>query len=74
MTRIALVHALAHSVAPINAAMAQAWPEAVRMNLLDDSLSRLTRCDDDRGLVGADALARVTASKCANTCAGVGRL
>ena len=39
MTRIALVHALAHSVAPINAAMAQAWPEAVRMNLLDDSLS-----------------------------------
>lgn len=37
--RIALIHALAHSVAPINAAMALAWPEAVRMNLLDDSLS-----------------------------------
>lgn len=37
--RIALVHALAHSVAPINAEMARAWPEAVRMNLLDDSLS-----------------------------------
>ena len=37
--RIALIHALAHSVAPINQAMAQAWPEAVRMNLLDDSLS-----------------------------------
>lgn len=39
MTRIALIHALAHSVAPINDAMAQSWPQAVRMNLLDDSLS-----------------------------------
>ncbi|MDP3520726.1 MAG: aspartate/glutamate racemase family protein [Hydrogenophaga sp.] len=37
--RIALIHALAHSVAPINDAMASDWPEAVRMNLLDDSLS-----------------------------------
>ena len=39
MTRIALIHALAHSVAPINEAMARDWPGAVRMNLLDDSLS-----------------------------------
>jgi Asp/Glu/hydantoin racemase len=39
MTRIALIHALAHSVAPVNEAMATGWPEAVRMNLLDDSLS-----------------------------------
>lgn len=39
MTRIALIHALAHSVEPINAAFAQDWPEATRMNLLDDSLS-----------------------------------
>jgi Asp/Glu/hydantoin racemase len=37
--RVALIHALAHSVAPINDAMASAWPECVRMNLLDDSLS-----------------------------------
>jgi len=37
--RIALVHALAHSVAPINDAMARSWPEAQRVNLLDDSLS-----------------------------------
>lgn len=37
--RIALIHALAHSVAPINEAMARDWPEALRMNLLDDSLS-----------------------------------
>ena len=39
MTRIALIHALAHSVAPINDAMAREWPQAMRMNLLDDSLS-----------------------------------
>lgn len=39
MTRIALIHALAHSPAPINEAMARDWPEAERMNLLDDSLS-----------------------------------
>lgn len=37
--RIALIHALAHSVEPINAALARDWPEAQRMNLLDDSLS-----------------------------------
>ncbi len=39
MTRIALIHALSHSVAPINEAFARDWPEAARMNLLDDSLS-----------------------------------
>lgn len=39
MTRIGLIHALAHSVAPINEAMARDWPEVTRMNLLDDSLS-----------------------------------
>ena len=39
MPRIALIHALAHSVAPINEAFAQSWPDAVLMNLLDDSLS-----------------------------------
>ena len=37
--RIALIHALAHSIAPINAELDRAWPECVRMNLLDDSLS-----------------------------------
>ena len=39
MPRIALIHALAHSVAPANAAFMRDWPEAERMNLLDDSLS-----------------------------------
>jgi aspartate/glutamate racemase len=39
MPRIALIHALSHSVEPINEALAREWPEATRMNLLDDSLS-----------------------------------
>jgi len=52
MTRIALIHALAHSVAPINEAFARDWPQALRMNLLDDSLSAdLAR--DGRGLDAA---------------------
>ncbi len=50
MPRIALIHALAHSVAPINDALAREWPDAQRMNLLDDSLSadlaRTGRLDD----------------------------
>ena len=37
--RIALIHALMHSIAPINEAMARDWPQATRMNLVDDSLS-----------------------------------
>lgn len=37
--RIALIHALTHSIVPINDAFAQMWPEATRVNLLDDSLS-----------------------------------
>ena len=39
MPRIALIHALAHSLASINAALARDWPECTRMNLLDDTLS-----------------------------------
>ena len=37
--RIALVHALKHSIQPIEASFARLWPEATLMNLLDDSLS-----------------------------------
>jgi Asp/Glu/hydantoin racemase len=37
--RIALVHALAHSIAPVNAEFARQWPGCELMNLLDDSLS-----------------------------------
>ncbi len=39
MIRVALIHALAHSIVPINEAMARDWPQASRMNLMDDSLS-----------------------------------
>jgi hypothetical protein len=37
--RIALLHALKHSIAPIEASFAGLWPDARLMNLLDDSLS-----------------------------------
>ena len=37
--RIALVHALKHSIVPIEASFAKLWPQAKLMNLLDDSLS-----------------------------------
>ncbi len=51
MTRIALIHALAHSVAPVNAEFERQWPSAQRMNLLDDSLS----ADLARSATGLDA-------------------
>ncbi len=38
--RIALVHAVRVAIQPVEEAFARLWPEAVRMNLLDDSLSR----------------------------------
>jgi aspartate/glutamate racemase len=50
-TRIALIHALAESVAPIQAAFAEDWPQASLMNLLDDSLS----ADLARNAGGLDA-------------------
>ena len=37
--RITLVHALKHSIVPIEASFAKLWPGAQLMNLLDDSLS-----------------------------------
>ena len=37
--RIALIHALRHSPAPVEAAFRALWPEPQLMNLLDDSLS-----------------------------------
>jgi Asp/Glu/hydantoin racemase len=37
--RIALIHALKHSIVPIELSFAKLWPEAALMNLLDDSLS-----------------------------------
>ena len=37
--RIALIHALKHSIVPIEASFARLWPDPILMNLLDDSLS-----------------------------------
>ena len=37
--RVALIHALTHSIAPINSAFERLWPDATLQNLLDDSLS-----------------------------------
>src|ERR1700750_133491 len=37
--RIALIHALKHSIAPIEASFARLWPAASLANLLDDTLS-----------------------------------
>lgn len=39
MSRIALIHAVEVAMGPIRAAFAELWPEAVLVNLLDDSLS-----------------------------------
>jgi aspartate/glutamate racemase len=55
MTRIALIHALSHAVDPINLALAQAWPQAQRMNLLDDSLSADLAVNVERSGQGQDA-------------------
>src|SRR3954466_7490579 len=77
--RIALVHALKHSIAPIEASFAQAWPEARLMNLLDDSLSadlardgRLTDAMTGRFV----SLGRYAAATCADailfTCSAFG--
>ena len=37
--RITLIHALKHSIVPIETSFARLWPEAGLMNLVDDSLS-----------------------------------
>src|SRR5450432_4051588 len=37
--RITLIHALKHSIVPIEASFARLWPDATLMNLVDDSLS-----------------------------------
>jgi aspartate/glutamate racemase len=55
MTRIALIHALSHAVDPINLALAKDWPQALRMNLLDDSLSADLAANVERSGQGQDA-------------------
>ena len=77
--RITLIHALKHSIVPIEASFARLWPQASLMNLVDDSLSadlardgQLTAAMTDRFL----ALGRYAASTGADailfTCSAFG--
>lgn len=77
--RIALIHALKHSIAPIEAAFATAWPEARVMNLLDDSLSAdlardgaLTDAMTERFLALGDYAAATGADGILFTCSAFG--
>src|SRR6266853_6738964 len=77
--RITLIHALKHSIVPIEDSFARLWPDAILMNLVDDSLSadlardgQLTAAMTDRFL----ALGRYSASTGADailfTCSAFG--
>jgi hypothetical protein len=77
--RIALIHALKHSIAPIEAAFAQAWPDARLMNLLDDSLSadlardgKLTDTMTERFLALGDYAVATGADAILFTCSAFG--
>src|SRR3954468_3292996 len=77
--RIALIHALKHSIAPIEASFAQAWPDARLMNLLDDSLSadlardgRLTDAMTGRFLSPGRYVAGIGADAILFTCSAFG--
>jgi Asp/Glu/hydantoin racemase len=77
--RITLIHALKHSIAPIEAAFADAWPEARLMNLLDDSLSadlardgKLSEAMTDRFLALGDYAATTGADAILFTCSAFG--
>src|SRR5215468_4566152 len=77
--RITLIHALKHSIAPIEASFARLWPEVRLMNLLDDSLSadlardgRLTDTMTDRFLSLGDYAAATGADAILFTCSAFG--
>jgi Asp/Glu/hydantoin racemase len=77
--RIALVHALKHSIVPIEASFARLWPDATLMNLLDDSLSadvardgRLTSAMTDRFLALGRYAAATHADAILFTCSAFG--
>ena len=78
--RITLVHALKHSIAPIEASFVRLWPDARLMNLLDDSLSADLARDGQLSAGMTDrflALGRYAAATCADailfTCSAFGR-
>lgn len=77
--RIALIHALKHSIAPIEAAFAKAWAGAQLMNLLDDSLSadlardgKLNDAMTERFLALGDYAAATGANAILFTCSAFG--
>ena len=77
--RIALIHALRHSIAPIEDGFARLWPEAGLVNLLDDSLSadlardgRPTQAMTERFLTLARYAARTGADGILFTCSAFG--
>ena len=77
--RIALIHALKHSIQPIESSFARLWPEATLMNLVDDSLSadlardgRLTSGMTDRFLVLGRYAASTGADAVLFTCSAFG--
>ena len=77
--RITLVHALKHSIQPIEASFARLWPEARLMNLLDDSLSadlardgRLTDAMTSRFLAIGNYAASTGADGILFTCSAFG--
>lgn len=77
--RIALIHALTHSIAPIVTTFGRLWPEARLVNLLDDSLSAdlaragaLTPAMTDRFLTLARYSARNGADGILFTCSAFG--
>ena len=77
--RITLVHALKHSIVPIEASFAKLWPEARLMNLLDDSLSadlardgKLTDAMTERFLAIGDYAASTGANGILFTCSAFG--
>ncbi len=77
--RVALIHALRHSVAPTEAAFARLWPGAELMNLLDDSLAadlardgRLTPAMSARFLTLARTAADAGADGILFTCSAFG--
>jgi len=77
--RIALIHALKHSIAPIEAAFMRLWPQARLMNLLDDSLSadlardgKLTDAMTGRFLALGDYAAATGADAILFTCSAFG--
>jgi len=70
--RIALIHALKHSIPAIEAAFGRLWPEATLANLLDDSLS--TDLARDGALTSAMHQRFLTLARYAASCGADGIL